>query len=63
MHAHLHRTTDVGSSTSHLDFFGFGGRLSPLVGKKTIRVGLMGKTATEEMVDRLLELVGEVLAA
>jgi alanine-glyoxylate transaminase/serine-glyoxylate transaminase/serine-pyruvate transaminase len=37
------------------------GGLTPLMGK-TIRVGLMGKTATDEMVDRGLGLVEEALA-
>ena len=37
------------------------GGLAPLQGK-SIRIGLMGKTATEEMVDRMLELVGEAVS-
>ena len=36
------------------------GGLSPLQGR-TIRVGLMGRTATEEMVDRVVGLVGSAL--
>jgi alanine-glyoxylate transaminase/serine-glyoxylate transaminase/serine-pyruvate transaminase len=38
------------------------GGLTPTAGK-AIRVGLMGRTATEEMVDRLLEGIGKALAA
>lgn len=38
------------------------GGLVPTLGK-AIRVGLMGRTATPEMVDRVIELVGEALAA
>jgi len=37
------------------------GGLTPTMGK-AIRVGLMGRTATTEMVDRVLRLVGEALA-
>lgn len=37
------------------------GGLDPTMGK-AIRVGLMGRTATPEMVDRVLSLVGEALA-
>jgi alanine-glyoxylate transaminase/serine-glyoxylate transaminase/serine-pyruvate transaminase len=37
------------------------GGLTPTAGK-AIRVGLMGRTATEEMVDRVLTLVGEAVA-
>lgn len=37
------------------------GGLEPTMGK-AIRVGLMGRTATTEMVDRVLSLVGEALA-
>jgi aspartate aminotransferase-like enzyme len=38
------------------------GGLTPTLGK-AIRIGLMGKSASDEMVDRLLELVRESLAA
>ena len=38
------------------------GGLDPTMGK-AIRVGLMGRTATTEMVDRVIELVGEAVAA
>ena len=38
------------------------GGLDPTMGK-AIRVGLMGRTATDEMVDRVLEAVREALAA
>jgi alanine-glyoxylate transaminase / serine-glyoxylate transaminase / serine-pyruvate transaminase len=38
------------------------GGLTPTAGK-AIRVGLMGRTATEEMVDRLLEGIGQALPA
>jgi aspartate aminotransferase-like enzyme len=34
------------------------GGLDPTMGK-AIRVGLMGRTATQEMVDRMIEAVGE----
>ena len=37
------------------------GGLDPTMGK-AIRVGLMGRTATQEMVDRVVEAVGEALA-
>jgi aspartate aminotransferase-like enzyme len=36
------------------------GGLDPTMGK-AIRVGLMGRTATKEMVDRMIEAVGEAL--
>ena len=38
------------------------GGLDPTMGK-AIRVGLMGRTATDEMVDRLLEAIAEVVSA
>lgn len=38
------------------------GGLPPLQGR-AIRIGLMGRTATGEMVDRVLELIGEVVRA
>lgn len=37
------------------------GGLNPTMGK-AIRVGLMGRTATEEMVDKVLRLVGEAIS-